>query len=150
MAIVYAEQDGKSHKKNKKENAVYKLITHSIVEEHFEQKPYTYHMVQSLGNQGVNQMKHMKQKNEKENEEDVVKFNVPLLIRLLEYAREDSSSDIDLHLVAERIIELSEEGEVLTMEHYSEIVGDENNPGGCGTPVPPPPPPPPASVQNGR
>ena len=121
---------------------MYKLITHSIVEEHFEHKPYMYNAVQKLGNGGNNYRNH-----KSENEEDVVKFNVPLLIRLMEYSREDASSDMDLHLVAERIIELSEEGDVLTMEHYSEIVGD--NPGGCGTPVPPPPPPPP-SVQNGR
>lgn len=132
-------KNGTSYKNNNKENAVYKLITHSIVEEHFEKKPYTYHAVQG--------MKHMKNKNENENEEDVVKFNVPLLIRLLEYAREDSSSDIDLHLVAERIIDLSEEGEVLTMDHYSKIIGD--NPGDCET-VPPPPPPPQKSAQNGR
>ena len=125
--------------KNNKENAVYKLITHSIIEEHFEHKPYMYNAVQKLGNGGKN--------NTVENEEDVVKLNIPLFIRLMEYSREDASSDVDLHLVAERAIELSEEGEVLTMDHYSELVGDHNNPGGCGTPVPPPPPP---SVQNGR
>ena len=57
-----------------------------------------------------------------ENEEDVIHLNVPLMVRLLEYAREESEGDVDLHLVAERLIQLSEEGDVLEMENYEEIV----------------------------
>lgn len=109
---------------------MYKLITHSIVEEHFDDKPENYQSLQRLKNQ-VNQ----------HNEEDVVKVEVPLLIRLLEYSREDAKSDVDLHYVAERAIELSEDGEVLTMEHYDKLVG--NNPGTCEPGQEPPPPPPP-------
>lgn len=56
------------------------------------------------------------------NECDVVKVDVPLLIRLLEYAREDASSDVDLHKVAENLIELCEEGQVLTMSDYEKII----------------------------
>jgi hypothetical protein len=55
-------------------------------------------------------------------EEGVICIDVPLMIRLLEYAREDSSSDIDLHVLATNAIELSECGRALTMEHYSKIV----------------------------
>lgn len=60
---------------------------------------------------------------EMENEEDKITVDVPLLIRLLEYAREDSKDDLDLHNVATRMIDLSEKGDTLTMEHYAEIVG---------------------------
>ncbi len=62
---------------------------------------------------------------ENENEEDVIRVNVPLMIRLLEYAREDAEKDIDLHSVTERLIELSEEGKVLEMKDYESIVNDE-------------------------
>jgi hypothetical protein len=55
-------------------------------------------------------------------EEGVICIDVPLMIRLLEYAREDSSSDLDLHFLATNAIELSESGRALTMEHYSKIV----------------------------
>lgn len=57
-----------------------------------------------------------------ENEEDVIRVDVPLMIRLLEYAREDAKNDLDLHKVAKKLIELSEEGEVLSMDHYDKIV----------------------------
>lgn len=53
------------------------------------------------------------------------KLSIPLLIRLLEYAREESVSDIDLHWVVERIIELTDHNYWLTMAHYQKIVPDE-------------------------
>jgi len=57
------------------------------------------------------------------NPKDTIIVDVPLFIRLLEYAREDAKTDMDLHNVAENIIDLSEEGEVLTMDDYNAIVG---------------------------
>jgi hypothetical protein len=57
------------------------------------------------------------------NPKDTIIVDVPLFIRLLEYAREDAKTDMDLHNVAENIIDLSEEGEVLTMDNYNAIVG---------------------------
>jgi hypothetical protein len=57
------------------------------------------------------------------NPKDTITVDVPLFIRLLEYAREDAQTDMDLHNVAENIIDLSEEGEVLTMDNYNAIVG---------------------------
>jgi hypothetical protein len=60
-----------------------------------------------------------------ENPQDVVKVDIPLLIRLLEYAREDAQTDMDLHNVTEMLIKLSTEGNVLTMDHYDQIVGDQ-------------------------
>lgn len=60
-----------------------------------------------------------------ENPTDTVSVDVPLLIRLLEYAREDAKTDLDLHYVAERLIELSREGNVLTMNDYDNICPTE-------------------------
>ena len=62
---------------------------------------------------------------EMDNPKDVVKMDIPLLIRLLEYAREDAKTDMDLHNVSEMMIQLSEEGTVLTMDNYDQIVGDQ-------------------------
>lgn len=53
----------------------------------------------------------------------IAKINMPLLLRLLEYAKEDAKSDIDLHLLIERLEKLDT---TLTMEHYSYLVGEEN------------------------
>jgi hypothetical protein len=45
-----------------------------------------------------------------------------LFIRLLEYAREDAKTDMDLHNVAEKAISLSETGRTLTMNDYDSLV----------------------------
>jgi len=58
------------------------------------------------------------------NPPDVVHLEVPLLIRLLEYAREDAASDVDLHEVVEKMIHLSQRGNTLDMHHYGRIVKD--------------------------
>jgi hypothetical protein len=58
-----------------------------------------------------------------ENQPDVVAMDVPLLIRIMEFAREDAKTDMDLHNVAERLIAMSEEGQTLTMDDYNAIMG---------------------------
>lgn len=50
--------------------------------------------------------------------------DVPLLIRLLEFAREEANSDVELHVIAEKMIKESAAGEVLTMKHYNKLVPD--------------------------
>jgi len=57
------------------------------------------------------------------NQRDTITLDVPLFIRLLEYAREDAQTDMDLHNVAENIIGLALSGKILTMQDYSMIVG---------------------------
>jgi len=57
------------------------------------------------------------------NPKDKITVDVPLFIRLLEYAREDAKTDMDLHDVAENIIRLSETGKTLSMNDYDAIVG---------------------------
>lgn len=61
------------------------------------------------------------------NPTDVASLDIPLLIRLLEYAKEDAQSDMDLHKVAENIIELSKEDKTLTMSDYNSIVSISND-----------------------
>ncbi len=73
--------------------------------------------------------KHFASKRLKYSEEtegvDSVTLDVPLMIRLLEYSREDASNDMDLHNIAERLIELSQKVDVISMEHYDAIVTGE-------------------------
>lgn len=59
---------------------------------------------------------------EEKNPEDIVTFDVPLFIRLLEFAREDATDDATLHKVTENIINMSQDGQVLTMDQYDQIV----------------------------
>ena len=56
------------------------------------------------------------------NPKDTVSLDIPLLIRLLEYAREDAQTDVDLHNVAERLINLSRSGKTLNMSNYGTVV----------------------------
>lgn len=60
---------------------------------------------------------------EKNNKVDTITMDVPLFIRLLEYAREDAQTDMDLHNVAENAIKLGLDGETLTMENYNQLIG---------------------------
>lgn len=60
-----------------------------------------------------------------ENPIDSITMDVPLFIRMLEFAREDASTDMDLHDVAEKATALSAEGEILSMDNYEDIVGGE-------------------------
>lgn len=60
---------------------------------------------------------------------DGVHLDVPLFIRLLEFAREDAKDDVDLHIVTENITRLlqgyEESGEprsFLTMHDYDKII----------------------------
>jgi len=56
------------------------------------------------------------------NPQDKITVDIPLFIRLLEYAREDAKTDMDLHNVAENAIKLSETGKTLTMAQYDDVV----------------------------
>ena len=59
---------------------------------------------------------------EERNPEDIVTFDVPLFIRLLEFAREDATDDMALHKVTENIIAACQDGQVLTMDDYDRLV----------------------------
>jgi predicted RNA binding protein YcfA (HicA-like mRNA interferase family) len=53
---------------------------------------------------------------------DTVTINIPLMIRLLELAREDVKTDMELHHIVERLINIRGRG-VLGMDHYNYIAG---------------------------
>ena len=53
---------------------------------------------------------------------DTVTINIPLMIRLLELAREDVKTDMELHHIVERLINIRSRG-VLGMDHYNYIAG---------------------------
>ncbi len=55
-------------------------------------------------------------------EHSTIRLSIPLLTRLLEYAREESPSDVDLHWILERIIDVNDIGYVLTMSHYDRLI----------------------------
>jgi hypothetical protein len=57
---------------------------------------------------------------------DTVTFDIPLLIRVLELAREDIKSDMDLHRVVERLINMRDKG-MLTMDDYDTIAQIKEN-----------------------
>ena len=56
---------------------------------------------------------------------DSIKMDVPLFIRMLEYAREDAKTDIDLHDVTEKIIGMAKEGRTLTIKDYNKIMSNK-------------------------
>ena len=64
----------------------------------------------------------------KEAEEDIVDtvtLDVPLFIRMLEYAKEDAADDMDLHDVATKTIALSKQKGILSMEDYDALIPAE-------------------------
>lgn len=60
---------------------------------------------------------------------DRVTMDVPLLLRIMEYSKEDAQSDMDLHHVVEKLVNLSSEGQPLSMDHYEQVVGSVSEQG---------------------
>jgi hypothetical protein len=58
---------------------------------------------------------------EEADEIDTVTMDIPLLIRILEFAREDAKTDMDLHKVVENLIKMRGDG-TLSMQSYAKIV----------------------------
>jgi len=56
---------------------------------------------------------------------DIISMDVPLFIRMLEFAREDASTDMDLHDLAQKAIKMSGKGEPLSMVHYDDLTAKE-------------------------
>jgi len=54
---------------------------------------------------------------------DTITMDIPLFLRMLEYAKEDAAEDMDLHDVTEKANTLGKERGILQMEDYDEIVG---------------------------
>lgn len=67
---------------------------------------------------------------EADNPIDRVTLDIPLLLRIMEYSKEDAKTDMDLHHVVEKMIELSSSGQNLSMDHYNEIISSLTEMGG--------------------
>lgn len=63
---------------------------------------------------------------ELDNPTDTVTMDVPLLMRIMEYSREDAKTDMDLHNVVENLIELGSSGKTLSMQHYDQVVSNND------------------------
>lgn len=59
------------------------------------------------------------------NPTDKVTMDIPLFLRMMEYAKEDAKTDMDLHNVTERAIELMQQHDYLCMDNYNDLVGGE-------------------------
>lgn len=59
---------------------------------------------------------------ENQDQIDAISVDIPLFIRLLEFAREDASNDLDLHFLAEKAVEMVKERGVLDMNSYDELI----------------------------
>ena len=104
-----AVKDAQNYIENMKKQELKELVKNALME-----KPDTINSRQFIS----------EREDEENNPEDTINMDVPLFIRMLEYAREDASTDVDLHDVAKKAIGLSSEGNVLTMDDYDTIVGE--------------------------
>ena len=59
---------------------------------------------------------------------DTITMDVPLFIRMLEYAREDASVDVDLHDVAENAVSLNKQQDILSMDDYDALLPSDAEP----------------------
>jgi hypothetical protein len=55
-------------------------------------------------------------------DELVLRLNVPLMLRLLEFAREDARSDLDLHFLTENLVKHNDPASYLSMKDYDQLV----------------------------
>ena len=63
---------------------------------------------------------------EVKSEQDTVTFDIPLLIKVLEFAREDAKDDIAIHRMVERLIKIQDKG-TLSMDDYKFITQIKEN-----------------------
>ena len=77
--------------------------------------------VSGMGERGDDWNEEKKAVKEAVDAKDTVTMDIPLLIRVLEYAREDAKTDMDLHKVVENLINMRGKGS-LSMDMYDKIV----------------------------
>lgn len=53
---------------------------------------------------------------------DTLTMDIPLFLRLLEYAKEDAKTDLDLHYVTENALKCMQGKDKLTMDCYDDIL----------------------------
>lgn len=67
-------------------------------------------------------LKNRKAVEDEKNPIDLVTMDIPLLIRMLEFAKEDAKTDMDLHAAVENMLEISNNERALNMSDYNSIV----------------------------
>jgi hypothetical protein len=88
------------------------MTTHSPTGKKFHQlkkSVHTHSLIEPVHTNGL--------RKEEKDKTDTVTLNIPLMIRMLELAREDIKSDADLHKVIEKLISIRDKG-TLTMDDY--------------------------------
>jgi hypothetical protein len=78
--------------------------------------------ISGMGERGDDWNEEKKSMKEEADVKDTVSMDIPLLIRVLEFIREDVKTDVELHKVVERLIDMRHDVP-LTMEHYDSITG---------------------------
>jgi len=78
-----------------------------------------------MAKQGARVDNKRRYKNEEADPVDTVTLDIPLLLRIMEYSKEDAQDDMALHDVTQRLIELSKKVDVINMDHYDAIVSGD-------------------------
>lgn len=97
----------------------YKYLPKELSQEHKEE---IYNIVSDV----ITEKTTLNENQNNINPTDAITVNIPLFIRLLEYAKEDAKTDMDLHSVAENAIELSKNNSVLGMDEYDDIIPQQD------------------------
>ena len=92
------------------------------IEDAMKETGFSYVLLKQL----VDKVKGVAQniREEEEDPTDIIAMDVPLFIRMLEWAREDAETDMDLHNATERAIEAVKLRGLLSMEDYNDIIGE--------------------------
>ncbi len=92
------------------------------IEDAMKETGFSYVLLKQL----VDKVKGVAQniREEEEDPTDIIAMDVPLFIRMLEWAREDAQTDMELHDATERAIEAVKLRGLLSMEDYTDIVGE--------------------------
>jgi len=75
----------------------------------------------------TNAMFGLEEASKEEDAVDTITMDVPLFIRVLEYAREDAQADMDLHDLAEKAIAATKQQGLLQMDDYDMLVGEKES-----------------------
>jgi hypothetical protein len=61
---------------------------------------------------------------QEEDPTDIIAMDVPLFLRMLEWAKEEAAEDVDLHKITERAIEAVKLRGLLSMDDYNDLIGE--------------------------
>ena len=91
------------------------------IEDAMKETGFSYVLLKQL----VNKIKGVAQNlREEEDPTDIIAMDVPLFLRMLEWAKEEAAEDVDLHEVTTRAIEAVKLRGLLSMEDYQDIIGE--------------------------